>query len=61
MTNGIELDSLKPVKTIRIRPAGQIMEKLTGETHRDALMLDFDRKLKLEFHGTRAASNAGLM
>ena len=61
MKNGIELDSLKPVKTIRIHPARQIMEKLTDETHRDALTLDFGRKLKLEFHGIRAVSNAGLM
>jgi len=32
-----------------------------GEAHKDALRLDFDRKLKLEFHGTKVTSNAGLL
>jgi hypothetical protein len=32
-----------------------------GETRKDALMLDFDHKLKLEFHGTKVTSDAGLL
>ena len=32
-----------------------------GEARKDALQLDFDHRLKLEFHGTRVTSDAGLL
>ena len=32
-----------------------------GETRKDALKLDFNRKLKLEFHGTKVTSDGGLL
>ena len=32
-----------------------------GEARKDALKLDFDRRLKLEFHGTKVTSDAGLL
>ena len=32
-----------------------------GERKKDALRVNFDRKLKLEFHGVKVTSNAGLL
>ena len=32
-----------------------------GECSRDALQVDFDRTLKLEFHGSKVTSDAGLL
>jgi hypothetical protein len=36
-------------------------ENPMGEARKDALRLDFDRKLKLEFHGTKVTSDVGLL
>ena len=37
------------------------LENPMGESKKDALRLDFDRKLKVEFHGTKVTSDAGLL
>jgi hypothetical protein len=38
-----------------------LWENPIGEACKDALRLDIDRRVKVEFHGTKVTSNAGLL
>jgi hypothetical protein len=38
-----------------------LWENPMGEARKDALRLNFDRRLKLEFHGTKVSSDGGLL
>ena len=61
MTKGLEFNSIEPMETIQTSLDYQMWENPMGETRKDALRLDFNRKLKLEFHGTKITSDAGLL
>ena len=61
MTNGLEFDSMEPMETIQASFDYQMRENLMGEACKDALRLNFDRKLKFEFNGTKVTSDTGLL
>ena len=61
MTNGVELDSIELMETAQASLDPLMQENLMGEARKDALRLNFDRKLKLEFHETKVSSDAGLL
>ena len=61
MTNELNFDSIELMDTVQASFDCSDLENLMGERRKDALMLDFDRKLKVEFHGTKVTSDAGLL
>jgi len=48
-----------PMETTQTSLGHLTWENATGETRKDALRLDFSRKLMVESHGTKVTSDAG--
>ena len=56
----MNFDSIELMETTQASFDHLIRENPMGEARKDALKLDLDRRLKLEFHGTKVTSDAGL-
>jgi len=61
VTNELNFGSIELMETTQASFDHLIRENPMGEACKDALKLDFDRRLKLEFHGTKVTSDAGLL
>jgi len=53
MTNELRFDNINFMETTQAIFDYSLRENPMGEACKDALRLDFDRRLKLEFHGTK--------
>ena len=59
MTNEPYCDSIGPMETTQAIFSHSSWENPMGEARKDVLRLDFDRRLKLEFHGIKVTSDGG--
>jgi len=61
VTEEQEFDSIELMETTQASFDYSKWENLMGESRKDALRVNFDNKLKLEFHGVKVTSDAGLL
>jgi hypothetical protein len=61
VTEEQDFDSMELMETTQASFSHFLQENPMGEARTDALRLDFDRRLRLEFHGTKVTSDAGLL
>ena len=50
-----------PLRTCQCGSGGQERSHLVGDARKYVLKVDFDRRLRLEFHGAKITSDAGLL
>ena len=61
MTIEQDFYSIELMETTQAGFSHSLQENPMGEASKDALRLDFNRRLRLEFHGTKVTSDAGLL
>ena len=57
MTKELDFDSIELTETIQASFNYQMQENPMGESKKDALRVNFNKKLKLEFHGVKVTSD----
>ena len=61
MTNRRDVDGIEAIETTQAGFSHSLWEGPMREAHKGAPRLDIDRRLKLEFHGTKVTSEAGIL